>query len=779
MLPPQNLIRTLNASITPMGCCAVWVWVFGLGFLPTSLRAQQTGSLYGTVLHEDGPLPAATVRLLPANKLTLSDTAGRFRFADLPAGTYRVVTEYTGHLAVEQKVTLAEGEQREVTLRLEDDFLQTEEVVISSNREEQRRNEVPVLVSRMEAKTFTDLNALNVADAMGFQSGVRTENNCNNCGTTQLRINGLPGPYSQILINNRPIFSALNGVYGLEQLPSNLIDRVEVVRGGGSALFGSNAIAGTVNILTREPEKNQWELGYNQQWVGVSTPDHNLTASGSLVNKDQTLGLTLFGNYRDRKPYDATGDGYSEITRLRTQSFGLDGFAKPRLNSKIALNLFFVNEFRRGGNAFDRPPQQADIAEELRSNTLNGGVTYDIFTPNLLNKFSVYFSGQFSRRDAYYGTGQDPNAFGNTDNYTVVGGVQYTRKLPRVGRWGSATNVLGLEVKADRVKDVMPSYNRVIDQSIQIYSLFNQFDLRIRNRVTVSAGLRGDYHNLIRNVVFSPRLGVVVNPVRGLNLRLNYALGYRAPQAFDEDLHIAAVGGEVQLVRLAPNLRTETSHSLTGTVDYTYKVGYFQFKLLATGFYTRLLNAFVLVDGGTDTAGNRLLLRTNGAGASVYGGTLEFALAYGSKLQFETGFTYQQALNDQAIEWSENATLATRQLLRTPDLYGYFLLTATPWRTLQLNVNGTYTGPMLAPHFAGVIPADRLVRTSHFFTLNVRVGYRFRLGKLLSLAPYLGVQNLTNSYQRDFDNGPDRDATYVYGPLLPRTLYFGVKIGSL
>jgi outer membrane receptor for ferrienterochelin and colicins len=778
MLPLRNLIITFVELSLKRWPIRLTTWVL-LGLYTHPLGAQNTAGIFGTVLHEDGPLPAATVRLLPVNRVVLADTLGRFRFENLPAGAYRVVTEYTGHLGVEQKLTLTEGEQREVTLKLEDDFLQTEEVVISSNREEQRRNEVPVLVGRLEAKTFTDLNALNVADAMGFQSGVRTENNCNNCGTTQLRINGLPGPYSQILINNRPIFSALNGVYGLEQLPANLIERVEVVRGGGSAMFGSNAIAGTVNILTREPEKNQWELGYNQQWVGVSTPDHNLTASGSLVNKDKTLGLTLFGNFRDRRPYDATGDGFSEITRLRTQSFGLDGFAKPTLNSKLSLNLFFVNEFRRGGNAFNLPPQQADIAEELRSNTLNGGVNYDIFTPNLLNKFSIYFSGQFSGRDSYYGTGKDPNAFGNTDNYTVVGGVQYTRKLPQLGRWGSATNVLGMEVKADRVKDEMPSYNRLIDQSVQIYSLFNQFDLRIRNRVTVSAGIRGDYHNLIRNVVFSPRMGVVVNPVRGLNLRLNYALGYRAPQAFDEDLHIASVGGEVQLIRLVPNLRTETSHSLTGTVDYTHKVGYFQFKLLFTGFYTRLLNPFVLVDGGTDTAGNGILLRTNGTGASVYGGNVEFALAYGSKLQFEAGFTYQQARNDDPIRWSEDATLSTRQLLRTPDLYGYFLLTATPWRTLQVNVNGNYTGPMLSPHFAGTIPADRLVRTPHFFTLNVRVGYTFKLGKLMSLSPYVGVQNITNSYQRDFDNGINRDATYVYGPLLPRTLYFGVKIGSL
>ena len=113
------------------------------------------------------------------------------------------------------------------------------------------------MVSR---KLFENTNSVCLAQGLNFQPGLRVETNCQNCGTQQVRINGLDGAYSQILIDSRPIFSALAGVYGIEQIPANMIDRVEVIRGGGSALFGANAIAGVINIITKEPTSNSVEV---------------------------------------------------------------------------------------------------------------------------------------------------------------------------------------------------------------------------------------------------------------------------------------------------------------------------------------------------------------------------------------------------------------------------------------------------------------------------------------------------------------------------------------
>ena len=140
-----------------------------------------------------------------------------------------------------------------VHFQMEEVSFTTDEVVVSANRNEVSRKAAPVVVNVMSAKLFETVNSTDLAKSLNFQSGLRVENNCQNCGFQQVRINGLEGPYTQILVDSRPIFSALTGVYGLEQIPANMIERVEIMRGGGSALFGSSAIAGTINIITKEP----------------------------------------------------------------------------------------------------------------------------------------------------------------------------------------------------------------------------------------------------------------------------------------------------------------------------------------------------------------------------------------------------------------------------------------------------------------------------------------------------------------------------------------------
>ena len=147
---------------------------------------------------------------------------------------------------------MKKGQTLELNFEIAEDRVASTWVVVATRNETTRRM-APTLVNVVSMKTFENTNSTCLAQGLNFQPGVRVENNCQNCGFQQVRINGLDGPYTQILIDSRPIFSALSGVYGLEQIPANMIDRVEVMRGGGSALFGSSAIAGTINIITKEP----------------------------------------------------------------------------------------------------------------------------------------------------------------------------------------------------------------------------------------------------------------------------------------------------------------------------------------------------------------------------------------------------------------------------------------------------------------------------------------------------------------------------------------------
>ena len=152
------------------------------------------------------------------------------------------------------------------------------------------------------------------------------ENDCQNCGFTQARINGLDGHYSQVLIDSRPVFSALAGVYGLEQIPSSMIDRVEVVRGGGSALFGASAIGGTINIITKEAMSSSAGISHDLTSIGVSGAlDNNTSLNASMVTDDGRGGLFVFGQKRLRDGYDADGDGFTDIPMINSITVGTRG----------------------------------------------------------------------------------------------------------------------------------------------------------------------------------------------------------------------------------------------------------------------------------------------------------------------------------------------------------------------------------------------------------------------------------------------------------------------
>ena len=215
------------------------------------------------------------------------------------------------------------------------------EVVVTSNRSNELRKDAPVIVSTISTKQLETTQSNVLGEGLNYCTGLRFENDCQNCGFSQIRMNGMECSYSQILINSRPIFSGLAGVYGLELIPSNMIERLEIIRGGGSALYGSNAIAGTVNLILKDPKNNSFEAGYNVSLIGTGVnesngpvADHNINFNTSLVNDDHTAGIAIYGNSRTRKMFDANGDGYSEIAPMKNTVIGTRLFYRPAYKSK-------------------------------------------------------------------------------------------------------------------------------------------------------------------------------------------------------------------------------------------------------------------------------------------------------------------------------------------------------------------------------------------------------------------------------------------------------------
>ena len=209
----------------------------------------------GHVIEKDTEenIPYATILIVGSSNGTVSNEVGQFQLKNLAEGRYTLRVSAIGYKTLEKTIVVGGEYVAVVHFPLEEETYLVDEVVVSASRNEVSRREAPVVVNILSPKLFEAVNSTDLAKSLNFQSGLRVENNCQNCGFPQVRINGLDGPYSQILINSRPIISALSGVYGLEQIPTNMIDRVEVVRGGGSALFGANAVGGTINIITKDP----------------------------------------------------------------------------------------------------------------------------------------------------------------------------------------------------------------------------------------------------------------------------------------------------------------------------------------------------------------------------------------------------------------------------------------------------------------------------------------------------------------------------------------------
>ena len=230
---------------------------------------------------------------------------------------------------------------------------------------------------------FERTQNITLSEGLNFTPGLRMENNCQNCGFTQVRMNGLEGPYSQILINSRPVFSGLAGVYGLELIPANMIERVEVIRGGGSAMYGSNAIAGTINLITKDPVSNNFSAGSSIGSGGVGmnqtqAGDINLSFNGSLASEDFKTGMSLFGFVRERDPFDANGDGFSEISSISNTTLGTRLYQRVADRGKLTVDYFNINEFRRGGNEFELPMHETDITESVTHKINSGAAAFDV-----------------------------------------------------------------------------------------------------------------------------------------------------------------------------------------------------------------------------------------------------------------------------------------------------------------------------------------------------------------------------------------------------------------
>lgn len=815
---------------------------------------ETEANLVGHVVDSESQqhLYAVEVQVVGTKFTTRTDKSGHYFFKDLPQGKYKLRFIAMGYEAIEKEILITPNSVQTINVEVKPLMQGLNDIVVSANRNATKRRLAASMVNVLDATLFDNTQSTNISQALNFQPGLRVENNCQNCGFSQVRINGLDGKYSQILIDSRPVFSALAGIYGLEHIPTNMIERVEVVRGGGSALFGASAVGGVINVITKEPIAPSASFSHQIRGLGGLSAFENVTNfNATYVTDNNRLGFTLFGQNRHRAGYDRDKDGFSETPQIDGRSVGMQSFFKFADNAKLTAEFHASDEFRRGGDKFHDYAHNAYIAEQLEHTNLTGGLNYTQYSADGKHRFQIYSSFADVKRKSYYGSGTPANelmdiianpttspadlqaarndlqarmvSYGHTNGLTWLAGAQYAYDFDHLG-FMPAQLTAGVEYNHDKLHDISGYRKDYLRQKVNISSFFAQNEWK-NEQWSILLGARLDKHSLISQAILSPRLSLRYNPTRNLVLRASYSTGFRAPQIFDEDLHVESAGGNSYQIINAPNLHEERSKSYAVSADWYHKLGEWDVNVTLEGFHTRLKDAFALQDGeniivmGTSVSQKE---RINSTGSQVSGANLEARFAYHKIFSFQAGWTLQNSQYDDPQESGAEVVLKagtpdeeilkdsykTRRFLRTPNNYGYFVATYTPIKNFDIALNGTYTGTMIAPHNIitnddGTLALDdmgrpysrvdanrllhgegqtantyggRTLKTPSFFEMGLKLQYTIPMYKYYNLQLYAGVNNIFDAFQHDLDRGKDRDSAYIYGPRAPRSFFAGLKL---
>jgi outer membrane receptor for ferrienterochelin and colicins len=469
------------------------------------------------------------------------------------------------------------------------------------------------------------------------------------------------------------------------------------------------------------------------------------------------------------------------LTNIDNITMGARFYQRAGNRGKLAIDVFSINEDRRGGNRFDYPLHEADIAEAVTHKIQTGAATYEHFTRDY-DLFSLFISAQKVGRDSYYGANRSLSDYGRTDDMTYNAGMQYKAIFDR------STLTSGLEYTRGLLIDKKLAYagsdNTIIaNQQMATASLFAQHDIKWE-QLLVSAGGRIDRFSVVdrdghnetkQGLVISPRMNLLYDIRKNFQIRLSYSKGFRAPQIFDEDLHIESSGSRKVIHENHPELKEETSHSITASLEANSTIKNSQLRFLLETFYTRLIDPFANEYGEPNEDRTVVYTRVNAdGGALVRGINTELNLAKKQALTMTLGFTVQSNHYDEVQEFDET------RFFRTPNHYGFLTADFQLGKNWRINATSNYTGSMLVPYFGPGIsrPEEGMLRKSKpFFELGLGTKRNIVLANT-DLQLIAGVKNLLNAYQSDFDQGIDRDPGYMYGPTLPRTIYIGITLSG-
>lgn len=550
-------------------------------FLLLSQSAFAQQKIKGTILDSKGPLEFANVLIKEKGVGAVTDKFGIFEIGNLDPGQYTVQVSLLGYGTQTRRISIPYLSQ-DLVFNLQQLDGSLDEVVVSGTMQEVSKLDSPVPVEVYKAAFFRSNPTPSLFESLQNVNGVRPQINCNVCNTGDIHINGLEGPYTMILIDGMPIVSGLATVYGLTGIPQALIDRIEVVKGPASTLYGSEAVGGLINVITKRPEVAPLVSvdAFASGWGEVNT---DLGIKSTVSKSIQSLsGVNVF--WYDN-PIDNNGDGFTDLTLQKRISL----FQKVEIQRKggRAFNLAgrYVNENRWGGQMnwtqSDRGGDQV-YGESSDTRRWEAFGTYQLPVKELVN---FQFSANGHKQDSYYGT-----TIFLADQTIAFGQLTWVKEV------GKHNFLLGSAYRYTHYDDnttatSIEGGNKNFPAEIHLPGVFLQDEIRFNSNQSLLAGLRYDYNSVHGNIL-SPRLNYkLVSEDKSMVFRFSVGNGFRVANVFTED-HAALTGARevVFLEELAPERSWNTNLNLVKKI-YSDRGNYF--GLDGSVFYTHFTNRIV------------------------------------------------------------------------------------------------------------------------------------------------------------------------------------------
>lgn len=757
----------------------MWKCFFIVLLQVTFSTAIHAATIQGRVVANLVPVELATIQLQGTSFGTKTDSLGHFLIRSIPNGQFTVVVTALGFLTVEKNIMLTSNQNLELTFLLEPKQVAMQEVVVSATMKEVTKLQSPVPVEVYTAKFFKSNPTPTIFDALQHINGVRPQLNCNVCNTGDIHINGLEGPFTMVMIDGMPIVSGLSTVYGLSGIPPSLIDRVEIIKGPSSTLYGSEAVGGLINVITkRTTQAPRWSVDF----FATSWSEYNLDlATKKQLKSAQTLlGINYF-NYQN--PIDRNNDQFTDLTlQHRVSAFNKWSFQRKqkRIFSVAGRGLL---ENRWGGDMrWNKNFYGTDsiYGEQITTKRWELFGTYQLPVKETVN---FQFSANGHYQQSAYG-----QTLYNAKQYIGFGQYLWNKSFRNHDfMLGAALRFTFYDDNTAATSKIESSVEKNNPSRIFLPGLFMQHEYKFRNNQVLLLGMRYDF-NSVHGSIFTPRLNYKWNSKNQLTtVRMGFGNGYRVANVFTED-H-AALTGARQVV-FESELKPETSWN--GNLNVVNKVysdkGLF-ITLDGSLFYTYFTNKIV----ADYTSNPNQIIYKNVHGYAVSKGiSLNIDVDFKSTLKGQLGGTFMDVTN-------------TEQQVKQRQLFSerFTAVWNFSYNLKKFGIMFNYTGnvysPMRLPRLSVLDP--RSAYSPWWSIQNIQITKRY--GKQVEC--YGGIKNLLNwtpnkgnpfiiarshdpfDKQVTFDSngqalvtpenpyGLTFDPTYVYGPNQTRRLFLGFR----